>query len=241
MLKKVKTELHRRWCGLLVLTVRLTLLFSILLAAPTGVQGKEPPVNRFEWQIKFFEVRDKAAPPPQNGTLFVGSSTFTKWTELENVFRDFKAINRGFGGSTIPEINNYVDRIVTKYKPSRIVFYAGTNDIAEGHSGKQVSADFQTFLRKIQSALPDTEVYFISMSMAPCRERFASEYDAGNSLIHSLAEHTAHCHYIDVTAAMHDANGNLRQDYFGADRLHMTADGYRVWTPLIRQALLSGK
>jgi lysophospholipase L1-like esterase len=230
---------HRRWCGLTGVVIQLTLVLSCVLTVETDAQVKDPSLNRFEWAIAAFERKDKTAPPPENGTLFIGSSTFTKWTALENEFRDFKAINRGFGGSTIPEVNNYVTRIVTKYKPKRIVFYAGTNDIAEGHSGKQVSADFETFAKRIQTALPDTEVYFISMSVAPSRVQWESQYETGNALIRSFVEHTPHFHYIDVTPVMHDKQGKLRADYFIFDRLHMTPSGYAAWTPIIRQALLS--
>jgi lysophospholipase L1-like esterase len=232
-------SLHRKWRQLLGVVIQLALLLGCLLAVETDAQVKDPSLNRFEWAITAFEKKDKTAPPPENGTLFIGSSTFTKWTALENEFRDFKAINRGFGGSTIPEVNNYVRRIVTKYKPKRIVFYAGTNDIAEGHSGKQVSADFETFAKQIQAALPDTEVYFISMSVAPSRVQWQSEYETGNALIRSFVEHTPHFHYIDVTPVMHDKQGKLRADYFIFDRLHMTPSGYSAWTPIIRQALLS--
>jgi lysophospholipase L1-like esterase len=233
--------LQRKCCWLYCVVIQLALLLGFGLAIETGARVKDPPVDRFERDIAAFEMKDKATPPPQNGTLFIGSSTFTKWTALENEFRDFKAINRGFGGSTIPEINNYISRIVTKYKPKRIVFYAGTNDIAEGHSGQQVSADFETFARQVQAALPDTEVYFISMSVPPSRVQWESQYDTGNGLIRSFAEHTPHFHYIDVTPVMHDKQGKLRTDYFIYDRLHMTPSGYNAWTPIIRQALLSGK
>jgi lysophospholipase L1-like esterase len=237
--RRIEHSLHRKWCNLVSAVIQLTLLLSCVVTVATDAQAKDPSLNRFELAIAAFEMKDKIMPPPENGTLFIGSSTFTKWTALEKEFRDFKAINRGFGGSTIPEINNYVSRIVTKYKPKRIVFYAGTNDIAEGHSGQQVSADFETFAKKVQADLPNTEVYFISMSVAPSRVQWQSQYETGNALIRSFVEHTPHFHYIDVTPAMHDKQGKLRDDYFIFDRLHMTPSGYAAWTPIIRQALLS--
>ncbi len=226
------------WHGAFFVLIHSLLLYGLLVGIGS-VEAKDPPVNQFEFAIKAFERKDSASPPPQHGTVFIGSSTFTKWTDLENEFREFKAINRGFGGSTIPEINNYVDRIVTKYNPYRIVFYAGTNDIAEGHTGKTVSEDFKTFVDKVRAALPDAEIYFISMSVAPSREQWIDQYETGNKLVKSYTEHTPHLHYIDVTPVMHDQKGALRRDYFLLDRLHMKPSGYQAWTPIIRQALLS--
>ncbi|MFX6269910.1 hypothetical protein ABTF75_18990, partial [Acinetobacter baumannii] len=73
----------------------------------------DPPhaIDRFEPAIVKFEDDDKHSMPAPGGTLFIGSSTFTHWKTLEEEFKDFKAINRGFGGSTIPEVNHYLDRI----------------------------------------------------------------------------------------------------------------------------------
>lgn len=235
-LSRSKISRHRPWCGSRLLLA----LFVLLWATSTSclAEHSDLPFNLFEHDIKDFEASDKVEPPPQHGTVFVGSSTFTKWTSLESEFREFKAINRGFGGSTIPDINYYVDRIVTKYHPNRIVFYAGTNDIAEGHSGKRVSEDFEKFAQKVQAALPGTEVYFVSMSMAPSRVKWASEYEVGNDLIHCFTKNTPHFHYIDVTPVMHDRDGKPREDFFLFDRLHMTPAGYAAWKPIIRQALL---
>ncbi len=177
------------------------------------------------------------AMPAPGRTLFIGSSTFAHWHDLEKDLADCNALNRGFGGSTIPEVNYYTDRIAIKYKPARIVFYAGTNDIADGHSARQVFADFVTFTNKVHAALPQTQIYFISMSVAPSRLKWQSVYDEGNELVRTYAKQSNYVHYIDVIPVMRTADGKLKEEYFLSDRLHMTPEGYAQWTPLIRAAL----
>lgn len=194
--------------------------------------------DRFEHEIKAFEEKDRKQMPPEAGTVFVGSSTFTLWKDLEKRFSKYKAINRGFGGSTLPDINQYLQRIVLKYKPAKVVLYAGTNDIADlGHDGKQVFADFKSFFQTIEKSLPGTEIYFISMSMAPCRTQWKSSYDEGNQLIKEYAQNTEHLHYLDVIPLMRDSNGKLKKELFGLDQLHMNPQGYRLWAPVIEKAL----
>ncbi|MBX9720895.1 MAG: hypothetical protein K2X81_05845 [Candidatus Obscuribacterales bacterium] len=208
---------------------------AILIAQKT-----EQKLNRFENDIKHFEDEDKKHPPTPGGTVFIGSSTFTKWTELSKDLSEFKPINRGFGGSTIPEINHYAKRIVVKYTPSKIVFYAGTNDIAElNHKGKDIARDFQTFVNTVRTDLPNTDIYFISMSVAPCRLQWSKQYQEGNDLVKAYISSATHLHYIDVVPAMRNSKGQLRTELFGFDSLHMNRDGYLTWIPIIRTALKS--
>jgi len=44
--------------------------------------------------------------------------------------------------------------------------------------------------------------------------------------------------FINVQAAMLDARGQLRGDLFRWDRLHMNAQGYAIWTSIIKPVLL---
>ncbi|MFA7339833.1 MAG: GDSL-type esterase/lipase family protein [Candidatus Obscuribacterales bacterium] len=195
-------------------------------------------LNRFEESIRAFEAQDQKLPPAQGGTVFIGSSTFAHWTTLEHEFKDLGAINRGFGGSTIAEVNHYSDRIVLKYKPKRIVFYAGTNDIGElNHSGQQVAQDFEKFVGIVHGKLPRTDVYFVSLSVAPIRLQNATEFRDGNKRIRDYCQKAAHVHFIDVTPVMREDDGRLKHELFGPDRLHMNTKGYALWIPVIRKAL----
>ncbi|MBU6454535.1 MAG: glycoside hydrolase family 125 protein [Cyanobacteria bacterium REEB67] len=219
-----------------------TILTQVLAAAPQGAGATKAfapdyDLNRFESAAVAFEKEDGKHMPAPGCTVFIGSSTVAHWSGLESEFKSFAAVNRGFGGSTIPEVNYYFARLVAKYKPGKIVFYAGTNDIADGHSGEQVAADFKKFLALAHKDLPGVPVYFISMSAAPSRQKWLSQYELGNRLIAALAENDKSLHYIDVTGVMRDAQGNLHSDYFGPDNLHMNKAGYAAWVPVIAAAL----
>ncbi len=195
----------------------LLLLTSLALAAP---------LDRYEHDIRSYEEQPLPAP---GGTLFVGSSTFRLWGHaLETTFAEFGAVNRGFGGATIPEINYYFDRIVEPLHPRQIVFYAGTNDVAEGHSARQVYEDYEAF--RARSGVP---VWFISMSIPPSRVQFTPVYREANRLIRELDP----AHYIDVSQCLLDANGQPHPGFFREDRLHVNEAGYAQWVPIIREAL----
>jgi lysophospholipase L1-like esterase len=208
------------------------------LASKTEHPQVDQPLERFAEDILAFGREDKDHPPPVGGTVFVGSSTFTHAAAmLKEYFAEFRPILRAFGGSTIPEINHYIEQTVLRYKPAKIVFYAGTNDIADGHSGERVFEDFKAFTALVHARLPHTEIIFVSMSMAPSRVQFEKEFEIGNSLIQSLTNRRKRLRYVDVTRVMYDQRGNLHSDWFLDDQLHMNNLGYEAWLPIIRDAL----
>lgn len=210
--------------------------------AVSSDRGKQWRFHPFEFRIKQFEREDSINLPPKGATVFVGSSTFTKWIDLEKTFSEFKAINRGFGGSTLPDINYYASRIVTKYKPSKVVLYAGSNDIAMlHHSGEQVYEDFKEFVKHVHSQLPTCQIYWVSNCVAPSRLKWKADYEEGNSLIKSYIQSSSNLHYINVWPQMWNKDGQIKRDLYGPDNLHMNADGYALWTPIIKSALKSDK
>ena len=118
-------------------------------------QPQMPDPARFETEIAAFETYDHKNAPPTNPILFVGSSTVRLW-QTADAFPDLPVINRGFGGSTIADVNHFADRIVFKYKPRMIVFYSGDNDLAAGRSPDRVFDDFETFADSVHERLPET-------------------------------------------------------------------------------------
>ncbi|UCF42389.1 MAG: hypothetical protein JSV99_07220, partial [Planctomycetota bacterium] len=124
---------------------------SICLIGSTS--GSNKSKSKWDKAITEFERWDAKNSFPPDSVLFVGSSSIKSW-ETARYFPEFPVINRGFGGSTIYDVNLFVDRIVIKYRPKAIVFYAGDNDIAQGTQPDVVKQNFTEFVRKVHTALP---------------------------------------------------------------------------------------
>ena len=70
----------------------------------------------WEHSIRAFEARDRTTCGPVQGCIvFVGSSSFTLWSSLEEDMAPLPAVNRGFGGALIDDVVRYTDRIVVPY------------------------------------------------------------------------------------------------------------------------------
>ena len=77
--------------------MKLSTLILYLFFLITSIPCFSQP---FAYEIQAFRNQDKSNSPPANAILFVGSSSFRKWTDVSSYFPGFTIINRGFGGST---------------------------------------------------------------------------------------------------------------------------------------------
>ncbi len=196
-------------------------------------EEKAGRIDRWEPQIAAFEQADRDRPPPANAVLFVGSSSVRLWKDLSADFPGIPVINRGFGGSSIPDCTRYVDRIIAPYRPRLVVLYAGDNDIAAGRSPRRVFEDYKAFVRRVRSRLPDVPIAFISIKPSPARASRLEAMREANDLIRCYAATHRGLLYIDVFTPMLDPAGRPRADLFGPDRLHLNRKGYELWRGIV--------
>lgn len=210
----------------------------VLLALVSCVSVKSTPptydVLRFEEEIQAFEASDATARYHSGSVLFTGSSSIRLWESLDEDMEDIPSINRGFGGSTLPEVNHYYDRIITKFDPSVIVLYCGENDIAAGRDPKNVIKDYRVFIKKTRSTLPNTQIIYLSMKPSPSRWHLWDKYEVANSAIQKITNRDKRQFFIDVSKVMLHVNGEPDPSIFVEDMLHMNKTGYEGWQRIIQ-------
>ncbi len=197
--------------------------------------------DAWEWAIARFEAEDRRQPPPRGAIVFTGSSSITFWKTLAQDMAPLPVINRGFGGSRIDQVARYVDRIVVPYDPQAIVLFAGTNDISgrQPKTAQQVFEGYRTFVANVRAALPETPIYYISITPSPSRWALWPIACEANDLIRAYAATVAdHLYFIDLTPAILGPDGLPRRELYRSDKLHPSAQGYAVWTENIRPVLL---
>jgi lysophospholipase L1-like esterase len=223
--------------------LRPALPMALLVSTPIEAQGAGGPLEEraarpwYTPEIEAFLASDRANLPPRCSILFTGSSSVRLWDSLANDMAPAQVINRGFGGSPIADVDDNFDRIVSPYRPKAIFFYAGENDLSSGKPAVQVFADFRRFMALKSKTLGDTPVYFISLKPSKLRFDQMDRQSEVNALVKHFSRQRRDLHFIDVVAAMLD-KGQLR-DIYREDGLHMTRDGYAIWTQLIRPAVLA--
>ncbi len=191
---------------------------------------KADHLDRFESEIQAFELADQKKFPPKKSILFVGSSSIRMWESLKSDFSEFQVINRGFGGSTVPEVNYYADRIIWKYDPSVIVFYCGENDINDGEHPAVVFQNFKKFIGEIEKRLPGTKVVFISAKPSPSRWNRWKDFQLYNNMVLQFAENRPNLYFLDISTVMIGNDGLPDKSLFIEDMLHINKKGYAKWT-----------
>ena len=208
-------------------------VFCLMLASPFAMAQLQTGSAIWEKDIQKFEAADKANPPKSGAIVFIGSSSIEHWKDIANDFPDKRVLNRGFGGSRIADSTYYAGRIILPYKPSMIVFYAGDNDIADGHTAQQVFDDYVAFVARVRTDLPATPIAYISIKPSPSRVKLLPVMTEANGKIRVYAAAHPHLIYIDVASKMLDAGGQPRAELFVEDRLHMNRAGYDLWRGII--------
>lgn len=216
------------------------LALAACATAPTGPEIAVEPSTRFDSTMAEFAQDDAAAAPPTCAIVFTGSSSIRRWNTLTQDFPHRKVLNRGFGGSTIAEVDWYFDKVVTPYKPAGIVFYAGENDINAGKTPDQAYADFETFMALKSKKLGKTPVWFISSKPSKLRLAQIPAQAQLNAKVKKLADKRDDLAYIDIVPVMLKPDGSPK-DIFVEDNLHMTPEGYKLWTPVVEAALAAGQ
>ena len=225
----------------------LGFLIAVLLVGCGGSTTGEPsiqcvpesggiPPEVWETSIGAYEASDVESPPDPGSIVFTGSSSILLWDTLAEDMAPMAVLNRGFGGSVIAHVTHFADRIVLPYEPSAIVLYAGDNDIAFGLSSDCTFRDFEAFVEHVHAAAPDTPIYYISIKPSPARWALWEDMQRANQLIEARTKTDPALHFIDVSEAMLDEQGEPIEELF-VDGLHMTPAGYQLWTSIVRPRL----
>jgi lysophospholipase L1-like esterase len=211
----------------------LLLLVSLLL------YGENVIAQPFAEDIAAFKKQDSVSFPPKQAILFVGSSSFTNWKDVQNYFPQFTILNRGFGGSSVSDVIRYADDIIFPYMPKQIVIYCGENDLAGSDSvtGEMVFERFVQLFTVIRNKMPKVPVAFISLKPSPSRWHFKEKMIVANKLVKKYLRKKKNAAFIDVYHKMLGADGIPIKEIFIEDNLHMNDKGYAIWQKVIEPYL----
>jgi lysophospholipase L1-like esterase len=178
--------------------------------------------------------------PGKHPIVFTGSSSIRLWPSLQLDFAGFPVLNRGFGGSTLPDMIRYVDDIIFKYYPKQVIIYCGENDLAQSDSisAKTVFARFKKLFFILREKMTDASIVFISIKPSPSRKKIQPKVIQTNNLIKGFLKNKRLGQYVDIYNAMLNNDGSIRVELFTADSLHMNQKGYAIWKKTIEPYLL---
>jgi len=200
----------------------------------------EPPAPPYWNDIQNFKKQDSASFPPKNAILFIGSSSFTLWQDVQSYFPGYTIINRGFGGSTLTDQIYYAKDIVFPYNPKQIIIYCGENDFAWDSTVTvtMVFDRFKELFQMIRQKFADIPLAYISMKPSPSRRHLFLKMREANQLIKDYLGSQKNVVFIDVHSQMLTETNQPMPEIFLDDSLHMNAKGYAIWQKAIQPFLI---
>lgn len=206
-----------------------------------------------DWpNLKRFHEEDMAlaAPAPdEKRVVFMGDSITEGWMnhgtgaspEHPGFFPGKPWLDRGISGQTTPQMLLRFRQDVIDLKPSAVVIFAGTNDIA-GNTGDMTAEQTEANLMSMAELARAHNIRVVLCSILPAYDfpwrpgrEPAPKIVAINKWIKDYAESNGDV-YVDFYSAMVDSRGGLPAN-LSHDGVHPNAAGYAIMNPLVEAGI----
>jgi lysophospholipase L1-like esterase len=159
-----------------------------------------------------------------SGTLVLVGDSLTQGGDWAAWLPGEDVVNLGVAGDTTDDV---VARLtdVMEAGPAVVALLVGTNDLAWRRSVEHVVRNVETILVTLRKELPEARI--LVQSVMPRGHEFADQIRDINRHLWQFAP-TVHAAWLDLWPAMALEDGELNPAYTD-DRLHLNAEGYRVW------------
>jgi len=97
--------------------------------------------------------------------------------------------------------------------------------------------EFERFAFNVWAKLPQTRIVFIGLKPSPQRWSQIHRMRAANTLIRQFCEHDDRLAFLDVDGVMLGWDEKPRKELFVEDGLHLSAQGYQLWSTLLKPFL----
>lgn len=208
-------------------------IFALLTRPASAQRAADPDPTRFAGAIAEFAEDDAENFFGKGGIVFVGSSSIRRLS-IPKVFPGLNALNRGFGGSQISDVNHYIEETVLQYEPAITVMYCGSNDLWARKPAQQVIEDFREFADQLFERVPEGKLLVLAVRPSPRRAAIIETELAFNYLLEMEAIKDERITYVrGACDRFFDDKGNYHLELFDDDRLHMSDQGYAVWSEIL--------
>ncbi|MDF4220993.1 cyclic nucleotide-binding domain-containing protein [Maribacter sp. M208] len=208
-----------------------------LNVSSSGADSLEEPPAIWCNEIKRLKRRVAKLETQENLIAFYGSSSVRLWVNMKRDLSPFNVVNLGFGGSTFAWCIHYFHEIFADANPSKIVLYAGENDLNEGKTPQEVLSGCMELVGLIQHKYPGVELALISLKPSVEREALIPLIMETNLMLSKYFITELNAQYINVFAQMITTDNRPIPELYLSDGLHLNKQGYALWSNAIKKAL----
>ena len=199
----------------------------------------EAATKKWAKEIDKFDAINASEKDPADAIMFIGSSSIRRWTTLATDMTPFRTIRRGYGGAKYTDMGVFVRKIISPHQYRALLMFVGNGVVGapEDHTPDQIESLTRYIVSQSHEHQPGAPVFLIEIT--PCEKRFKAwpKIRAVNARLREVALSTPHTYFVPTASHFLKPDGTPQSDFFVEDRLHLNADGYKLWTMLIRKRL----
>ncbi|MEL6108678.1 MAG: GDSL-type esterase/lipase family protein [Planctomycetota bacterium] len=200
---------------------------------------RRPALDRWQKAISAFDELNASANHSGDAILFLGSSSIRRWTSIATDMSPYQTIRRGYGGAKFTDMAVFAERLIEPHRFRAVVMFVGNGVTGEpeDHTPEQIEQLARYIVEVAHDHSPGTPFFLIEIT--PCEKRFDAwpKIRAVNSKLREVALSTPDTYFIPTASHYLNGDGTPRPELFVDDKLHLNAEGYRLWSTLIRRRL----
>ncbi len=169
--------------------------------------------------------------------LLIGDS-LVEYFDWQERFPDHNIVNLGVAGESVEGLLSRTAHIKDNCPEADIIFImSGINNVAMGDL--DFAGPYRIILEKLAGFYPDAGIYV--HSLLPVRVDFISDDSIRsiNSILRTMAHETGAA-YLDIYSRFVDTQGRPIREYLMDDGVHLSAQGYIVWSNLLEGIIEQG-
>ena len=160
-----------------------------------------------------------------NRDLMLGSSTIKRLNQHQFLKCGFW-LNRGIGNSTISSLRSYLSLTPLSINPSKILLYAGENDISKGISVTETIEAYKRLVKILLNKYPGSKLHVIAIKPSPSRRIHWNEFSMVNNSLEIYAKEFSQVYFHPHPTGSKGFN----RESFENDGVHLTDQGYSIFT-----------
>ena len=228
---------------------KILFLFTLALLASVGVIGmsvyselqKSASDDPLVWEEDIVALEAASREAQAGGIVFVGSSSIRLWHTLVEDMAPLQAVQQGFGGSRVNDVQHYLDRLVLAYQPATVVIFIGTNDINVSDEPAAavpvIAAGVKAIVERIREHNGDTRIFYIAITPTIMSWQKWAAVQQANAAVQAMCEQDKLCQFIATSDLFLDQGGEPNPKLYQFDGLHLSQEGYALWTARIKPLL----
>lgn len=171
-----------------------------------------------------------------------GSRTLTTYRPGQDAadvhFKGLKWINAGISGDRTQHIAWRLEKgSYENCRPKFVSLAIGVNNFG-ANTAEEIAIGIELDVKLIQEKMPNATLLFFGPLPVGLSKESSSrkKYDKVHKLIAHLGNNKT-IHYYNMISAFSDDKGQLKDDYYGGDGVHLIPGGYHIWGSFIKSQI----